>query len=275
MLKNNKLLIDKDCPMCRLYGAGFSRLNLVDDQTVVNYQTADNKVFKAIDKERAKSEIALHDTVSGNTVYGAAAFMKILGHNNRLLRGLFSLKIVRFLGTKFYRFISFNRHVITGAAESNGGRKCVPPMHKTYRWIYILLTAFFTGFMVNQFAMLLDAKMGVAHYAWREYLICFGHIIWQFIALGMINKKKRLDYLGNMSTVSFIGGVLLVPLLLVNVFTPLSLLSLIIGFMAIVGIMFLMHVRRCKRLGLPLITSFSWVAFRSIVLILVLILLEL
>ena len=65
MLKNNKLLIDKNCPMCRIYGKGFTKLKLVDDQTVIDYQTAEEKIFAQIDQERAKSEVALYDTVSG------------------------------------------------------------------------------------------------------------------------------------------------------------------------------------------------------------------
>ena len=73
-----------------------------------------------------------------------------------------------------------------------------------------------------------------------------------------------------MSTVSIIGGLLLIPLLAVNQFVEFNWVVLMLGFGSIVGTMFLIHVRRCKRLGLPFIVSFSWVLFRAIVLILVL-----
>ncbi|NOQ73190.1 MAG: hypothetical protein GQ574_14380 [Crocinitomix sp.] len=256
--------------MCSLYGNCFTRLGLIDQNTVVFYQNVNRKVFDQIDEKRAKSEVALVHPRSGKTVYGLDAFLKILSNERSVLKRLFQVKWLYFLLEKLYRLISFNRKVIAGSTDSSDGRVCTPPIHIPYRIIYLILVALFTGLMVNGFTTLLDAELGVAHVGWREYAVCFGQIAWQFAALSLIDPAKRLDYLGNMSTVSIIGALLLIPLFIADYFLDFCWMQLMIGFALVVGTMFYLHVKRCKRLGLPFIVSASWVMFRTIVLIIVL-----
>lgn len=268
MLKNHKLIIDKNCPLCGLYGKCFTAVGLIDDQTIGYYQTVNQKVFDQLDPERAKYEVAFIHPRSGKTIYGVDAFLHILSHKSQLLKWFLHLRVVYFIATQLYRFISYNRQVMSGVSEFNAARDCTPPVNVFYRWTYLILAALFTGLMVNQFTLALDTELGVNHVGWREYAICFGQIFWQFVILSFVNPSKRLDYLGNMSTVSVIGGFLLIPLLIFNNLMDLSWLQLLIGFTAIVGTMFLLHIRRCKRLGLPFFVSISWVIYRTIVLIL-------
>lgn len=269
MLSNNKLLIDQNCPLCKVYGTCFTKTGLIDTKTVSYYQTVDSEIFHQIDADRAKSEVALIDTKTGDTVYGIDAFIKILAGNKRFLIWLFNGTFVHFLLAKLYRFISYNRHVITGSYSSSNGRNCVPAVHLGYRWLYLILAALFTGLMVNHFAVLLDQALGLQSVFWREYAICFGQIAWQFSWLSVVDSSKRLDYLGNMSTVSVMGGFLLLPLFALNAFVGLSAIGLITGFGFIVGWMFLQHLKRCKKLDLPLSVSISWILFRTLVLILI------
>lgn len=257
--------------MCRVYGSCFTRLKLVDSDTVVFYQTAKENIFAQVDAKRAKSEVALVDMETGQTTYGINAFLKILFKERPLLRRFFNWSPAQFLVKKLYRFISFNRHVITGPATLKASRSCTPDMHKGYRWLYLLLAALFTGFMVNHFAFLLDQSLGLVHNPWREYAICFGQISWQFLVLTLVRPATRLDYLGNMSTVSIIGGFLLVPLLILSTFFDLNFWILMMWFGGVVTIMLGLHIGRCKRLGLPIFVTASWVIFRMIVLILILI----
>lgn len=256
--------------MCNLYGNCFTKLGLVDKHTIVYYQNVNRKVFDQIDENRAKSEVALVHPRSGKTVYGIDAFLRILSNNRPFLEWIFQISWIHFLLQKLYRFISFNRKVIAGSKNIPNGRDCTPPVHIPYRIVYLLLAALFTGVIVNGFTTLLDAELGVTHITWREYAICFGQIIWQFAALSLIRPNKRLDYLGNMSTVSIIGGLLLIPVFIGDYFLDFNWMQLMIGFGAVVGTMFYIHVKRCKRLGLPFIVSVSWMLFRAIALIIML-----
>ncbi|MFT5822860.1 MAG: hypothetical protein ACI8ZM_004117 [Crocinitomix sp.] len=275
MISNHKLIIDKTCPIYGLYANSFTKLGLIDQNTVVFYQDVNRKVFDQIDEKRAKAEVALVHPRSGKTVYGIDAFLQILSNNRPVLKQLFQVKWIYFLLQKFYRFITFNRKIIAGRANAKVERDCTPPVHIPYRVSYLLLAALFTGFIVNGFTTLLDAELGMAHVGWREYAICLGQIIWQFVALSLIRPTKRLDYLGNMSTVSLIGGLLLIPLFIADHFLDFNWMQLMIGFALVVGTMFYLHIKRCKRLGLPFIVSASWVLFRTIVLITMLTLLYL
>ncbi len=270
MITNHKLIIDKSCPMCSLYGKCFTKMGLIDKNTIAYYQNVNRKIFDQIDEKRAKSEVALVHPRSGKTLYGIDAFMRIISDNSPVLKRLFHVKWIYFLLRKLYRFISFNRKVIAGKEIGVNERDCTPPVHVPYQISYLLIAAWFTGFMVNNFSALLDAELGVVHFGWREYAICFGQIGWQFLALSLIQPNKRLRYLGNMSTVSIIGGLLLIPLLIVDHFIDFSWMQLLVGFGLIVGTMFYLHVQRCKRLELPFIVSISWMAFRTIVLIIML-----
>lgn len=169
------------------------------------------------------------------------------------------------------RFFSYNRNAILGVADHNWQQIWIPTDQKIYRWAYILLTALFTGLIVNQFSLLLDTKLGLTHQPWREYAICYGQIGWQFLLLTLLRPSKRIDYLGNMSTVSLIGGLLLLPLFALNFYLDLSWLVFAGGFGMVVMFMFWMHLKRCARLGLPLLVSISWIVYRTIVLIWILV----
>src|SRR5690606_3143940 len=114
MITKNKLLIDKNCPMCTIYGYCFTKLKMVDQHTVNSYQEVDQQIFDQIDQERAKSEITLVNTETGKTIYGIDAFLHIFSGKSAFLKWFFQLPLIHFLANKIYRFTSFNRHVIAG-----------------------------------------------------------------------------------------------------------------------------------------------------------------
>ena len=270
MISSNQLLIDKNCPMCSLYGKCFIYFDLLQPNELVYYQDVDDEVFEKVDAERAKSEVALIHAEKGTTVYGVDAFMLVLFQNWPTILRFFHLPLIHFLVVKLYRFISFNRHVISGERMAIVKRDCHPPVHLAYRWLYILLVAIGTGFIVNQFSIHLDYALGLQHHHSREFIICFGQVLWQLVAVSIINPLKRMDYLGNMSTVSFIGALLLLPHIVLANWVGLPLIVLGLYFSLVVGTMFVLHVKRCKSLGLPFAMSISWVAFRSVALLIIL-----
>jgi uncharacterized membrane protein YoaK (UPF0700 family) len=66
-----------------------------------------------------------------------------------------------------------------------------------------------------------------------------------------------------MSTVSMIGALLLLPILLILSLINTSVYLLLILFFCVVGVMFLEHIRRCKLLDISLWMTVSWIAFRT------------
>lgn len=256
--------------MCQLYAKGFEKARLIDKDTVSYYQTTESAVFEKIDAERATSEVALVNMENGEVVYGEAAFTTILSHENKWLKAFFQNTLVSWVIRRLYRFISFNRHVITGPKIIEGSRDCAPEINGFYRWFYIVAVALTTGLILNNFTIQLFQELGWVHDGWREYAICFGQIIWQGGLIAHMSRQKRLDYLGNMSTVSLIGGLLLVPTLIWNHWVDLSAYFLILNFMIVVGIMLYLHFRRTSKLNLPVMVTLSWMLYRMIWLIVIL-----
>ena len=160
--------------------------------------------------------------------------------------------------------------MIYPAAPQPGLRDCTPPVHQTYRWLYILLVALFTGLVLNRYAALVATEWVSAQFL-REYAVCFGQVLWQGAAILAIAPRKSLIYLGNMSTVSLGGAIVLLPTLLLTAWVSVSPLVLLGYFALVVSCMLLEHLRRCRLLGLPLAMTGSWVVFRAVVLGLILV----
>ncbi len=271
MLTNHKLLIDKNCPMCQLYGKLFTATAKIDEETIVHYQTVESSIAQAIDMNRAKNEIAFYNTHDLTTTYGLDAILKILSHNSSILKWFFSLGIVYFILQKGYNFISYNRKLIYPVSETHTTRPCIPQFNFRYRISYIIFVALFTGCVLNTFAYPINAYFHLEQNWLREFYICFGQIIWQGAAISILKPNMKWDYLGNMSTVSLIGGILLLPFLLITAFYPISIIGSFIYFLFVVGIMLLEHIRRCKLLDIPIWMTFSWIAFRTFILMIILI----
>jgi len=241
MITNHKLLVDRDCPMCRAYGKAFVKFKLVDEKT-------------------------MHNTNTGQTKYGVDAFIRILAHNKPNFHRFLNLGLVYALLSLLYGFISYNRKIIY-PVDSNIACSCDPDLNTKYRVAYIGFVALLTGLILNTFSAHIDAYFGIAHSAWRELAICIGQVAWQGAAIYLIFRDKLWDYLGNMSTVSLIGGLLLLPVLLLNYYLVLHPLVLMGAFTLIVGLMLLEHIRRCKLLGVPTKLTLSWILFRCTVLV--------
>lgn len=256
--------------MCKVYGNTFQALKWVDEDTLAPYQTIDADHAAHIDMARAKNEIALFDIDAKKTVYGLSAFLKILGHNRPLVDRVLNAPIIHPFLEKLYAFISYNRKVMYPTVRLEGERDCTPDVHLTYRWAWIILVAIVTGLILNSLIFQVNAHFGLAHNWTREFVVCFGQIAWQGAAVLIMKKEQALDYLGNMSTVSFLGGIALFPLVLSRFFMPIDPLWIAFYFMIVVTFMFFEHVRRCKMLGLPFLMTISWVTYRTIVLAIIL-----
>lgn len=262
-LQNYKLLIDADCPMCRMYGNAFEAKGLIEKGTCSPYQKIDFSIANLVDMNRAKSEIAFVNMQNKEVVYGLDAFKVILNNAYPFLKPLSNLKLVDWIGQKAYRFISTNRKIIAPAKVL--GNDCTPMLNLKYRIFYILFVALFSSFVIYNYSTSINQMMGWESSIYRELIMCFGQILWQSLFLHKLLKNKKLDYLGNMMTVSLIGTILLLPMLIFNA-NPFINLGY---FMIVVGVMLLEHLRRCKILEIGLLPTISWVSYRIVVLIVI------
>lgn len=267
MIKENKLLIDKHCPMCQIYGQAFIKTGLLDQDSICAYQDVPMESQMKIDFERAQDEIAMHDTRTGTTTYGLASILKIITQSSPVLNKILHHALVYKVLNVLYKFISYNRKVIAPAAPPQGtARLCEPSFNIPFRWAYILFVAIVTALIVNTFTANLFPHFGWTHSIKTELLICIGQVAWQGTVAYFLLEENRLTYLGNMSTVSMIGAILLLPILFILSMVKAPLLVLLGMFFTVIGIMFLEHIRRCKLLRISLWMTVSWVTFRTVAL---------
>ncbi len=262
MLTNHRLLIDQDCPLCRFYSKAFVRLAWTDADCAIPYQSEEAMQFKTINQERARNEIALLDLETGKTTYGVSSLIKILAHDKKWLQYLLHFPPVYFLLSILYKFISYNRKVIAPYACQTSSRSCNPDFNLSYRWAYIIFVALATALIVNNFTSFLFPHFGWPHNLTTEMIICFGQVTWQSIAAYFITNRNKVTYLGNMSTVSMLGALLLLPVILLMNVVDLSVYIKLVMFFSVIGFMFFEHIRRCHLLGISSWMTVSWVAYR-------------
>ncbi|MCH2215153.1 MAG: hypothetical protein MK086_08290 [Flavobacteriales bacterium] len=269
MITNSKLLIDADCPMCKIYGKAFLKFGLIENDVLSSYQQVEESISKSIDMDRAKSEIALIDLTNNQVVYGIDAFTRILTRENSLLRKTVKRQPLRFFVKLVYSLISLNRHVIVRPSSTCSSPLCSPELHRGYRTTYGLITAFFTAFILSNYFRPVFADAGLELPPYFEYAMCLGQIVWQGFVISIVNKNESWDYLGHVSTISLIGAILLIPPYLIASIFGLPSLYLLGAFGLVVVIMIQEHVLRTNRLGLGHALTFTWIAYRLLILFII------
>ena len=262
-LSNHTILYDDDCSACASYTQVFVATKMIEAIGRQPFSKAINN-HKEIDVLRANNEIAMVNHETGDVTYGIDSLFKIFEHNFPLLKVVFRIKIFRFLMSKLYFFISYNRKVIVPGDNFESCNTCAPTLNYTYRWAYIGFAWVVTSLVLTSYAQLLTPIISETN-LYREFIICGGQIVFQALIVGVVYPQRLIHYLGNMMTVSLGGAVLLIPALLLQVVTV-SNLFFVGYFLVVVALMFFEHVRRVKIIELPWFISLSWVIYRVIVL---------
>jgi hypothetical protein len=142
--------------------------------------------------------------------------------------------------------------------------------HIGYRIAVMLLCLGITAYALSQFAQLIQPFLAIP-YDWKvELVIVTGQLIFQFPFIYKKPHSLKIVYYENMLMVSLIGSILLLPLIVTNRFYILSPVVNFSYFALVVGILFLEHYRRVKRLDLPSYLCWTWVLYRLIVLTIIL-----
>lgn len=264
-LKKHTIIYDDECPLCDLYTGGFVKSGMLDKDGRTPFSCMDMNVESKIDRKRARNEIALVDQETGRVLYGTESLMAIIGNSYPFLKGLFRFRPFVWLINKLYSFISYNRKVIIPGTVFEEKNSCVPDFNRTYRWAYIIFGCVITSLILNAYSTLFISILPKSTLT-RELAICGGQIIFQGAVVSLLRKDRVLHYLGNMMTVSLMGGLLLIPVLLINKIIKLNVYASLTCFALVVGIMFIEHWRRVKILEIHWFASLSWVIYRLLVL---------
>jgi hypothetical protein len=265
-IKNHLLFIDNECPMCKMYSKAFEQANILEKGSVKNHNFT--KKYEAIDYTLSKDKIALLDTKTNKTYYGIDSLVKILSYRYPVIEKITNNYVVKPLLKRLYSFISFNRKVIVPSIKDY---ECQPSFSLKYRLVYIVFCIAITSMTLYSFSNKHIPYMAEGIF-WREIAICIGQSIFQYAMAYKLPLKTRINYVGQLNTVSLIGSIILIFLTNILNLTNISATSSIylIAFSLTATIMFLEHYRRCKLLEYPKYLSATWLIYRLLVLIIIL-----
>ena len=266
-LKNHQIYYDAECPICQAYTQGFVKSGMLERNGRLAYQDIPVSQCPNWDPQRAVNEIALVNTQTGEITYGIKSLFKILSHSFPIFKPLFSAKLFIWIMSKFYAFISYNRRVIIPVKPETFAYQ--PSFKIHYRIGYILFTSLGTGFILTHYVPLMNGLISLGN-PYREYVICSGQVFFQAFIILSLAKEKIWSYLGNMTTISFAGALLLTPMIGLNQVYPILPWINAIYFMGVVGLMVLEHIRRTKILKLGWVLTLTWVLYRIILLFIIL-----
>lgn len=268
-LENQTLLYDEDCPLCSVYTTGFIKSGMLDENGRKSYCQLSPEEKNFVDLKRAANEIALVDNKTKTVIYGIDSLLKVIGFSFPWMEKAGTTKPINFFLKKLYSFVSYNRKVIIPSkAEEENKLQCTPDFNYKYRFIFIGFALIITTFTLFNYSNLIpdEPKSSFA----REALVALGQIVFQIVFLLKLDKRTIINYIGNLMTVSFMGSMILTPMLVLNQFIDLSQTILLGWFGITVVIMFAEHLRRIKILNMPFYLSYTWVLYRIIALLLIL-----
>ncbi|MGV3642562.1 MAG: hypothetical protein ACO1NZ_18720 [Adhaeribacter sp.] len=268
-LYNHLILFDAECPLCRVYTKAFVATGLLEDSGRGAYQELPEAACPLLDRQRAVNEIALVNVQTGEVLYGIRSLFKICGAALPILKPLLEFAPFIWLMSKVYAFISYNRRVIIPASKTGSSFPLQPGFRLDYRLAYLAFSWLVTAYILAAYVGLLQGLLPVGP-AYREYLICGGQLFFQGLVFRLLHKGQPWEYLGNMMSISLAGSLLLAPALWLASWTELSPLFYGAWFMAVAGLMLLEHLRRSRLLGLGYGLTISWILYRLLVLVFIL-----
>lgn len=127
-----------------------------------------------------------------------------------------------------------------------------------------------TARTLARFALLIADHLAIQYDLWFEIGMVVGQVLFQWAVLWRRGWPARLDYAVIVVFVSSLGAALLWPLLAWHAHAPVGVPVAVAYFFAVVPVMFAVHARLVARAGLPLVLCATWVAYRLLILAVVL-----
>ena len=263
------LLYDGDCPMCRVYSHAFVKAKMLEQKGIMSYDHASGEVRSTIDTDRARNEIALVNVKDQKVIYGVDSWFTIFTNSFPFLRSAEKFPPFYWFMKSLYLLISYNRRVIAPGKVLHRDGACDPDYNIIWRWIYIAVTSCIVGFILSNYfggiVIYQNAQLGF----YTEWLIATGQLVFQGVIVFFIRKDRLLHYFGQLMTISMIGSLLLIPVILLNrIFTALPSETYLLYFTFPVTIMLWQHIRRIKILELPSFLTITWIGYRLLLLVL-------
>jgi hypothetical protein len=143
------------------------------------------------------------------------------------------------------------------------------PRSPVLRAVYLTPCICISAFALGSFVELVAPYVAVRYDYWSEVVLVTAQVGFQWLFMIRSSWEERVRYMFIALTVSMVGALMLLPLLLYNNLAPVSVGSATAYFFMVVGIIFVVHHRLIVRNSLPKILSYTWVLYRLLLLLFV------
>lgn len=207
--KNQTLLYDDDCPLCRVYTSGFINMGMLDRNGKKPYNQLSEKEQIFIDVNRASNEIALVDSLNNSVIYGIDSLLKVIGFSFPWIEQVGNVRPIKYFLRKLYSFVSYNRKVIIPAKiNKNIALQCIPDFSFKYRILFLIFALVTSSVILYLFqsevSLLEIISLQLSVYLFQSLLFL------------RFSKQITLNYLGNYSVSILCGGLLLFPIIVLK-----------------------------------------------------------
>lgn len=138
------------------------------------------------------------------------------------------------------------------------------------RILYQLFAVVFTACILSIYSGYLQQFIAIRYSFYFELAMVIGQLIFQSAFLWRQPWTIKAKYCFHLLTVSLLGSILLSLFIGLKYLVHLSAYAALFYFLCVVVFMFLEHKRRVVLLKLPWYLSFTWLLYRSLILIFIL-----
>ncbi len=136
--------------------------------------------------------------------------------------------------------------------------------------LFALLAIVFTAYTLSLYAAYLQRFISIQYSFYFELAMVLGQLVFQTLFIWKRPRQLKLCYYLHLLTVSFSGTVLLWAMIGLHALFPVPDTIALAYFFAVVVFMFFEHKRRLMLIGLPFYLSFTWLLYRSLILLYIL-----
>ena len=136
---------------------------------------------------------------------------------------------------------------------------------------YIIWCVGISAYSLGSFVEIVQSYLAVHYDYTTEGIMVVAQVGFQWLFMFRSSWEERVRYLFVALTVSMIGSLLLLPLLLQNSLSSVSAAGATSYFLVVVGIIWRIHHRLIIRNSLPPMLSCTWVLYRFLLLLFVLV----
>lgn len=136
--------------------------------------------------------------------------------------------------------------------------------------LFAFVAIAFTAWSLSIYAYYLQRFIAVRYSFWFELAMVLGQLLFQTLFILKRPWRLKLHYYLHLITVSFMGSVLLWPVIGWQAVWPLRDTLALGYFFCVLVFMFFEHKRRLHLVGLPVYLSFTWLLYRGLILLYIL-----